>query len=183
MTAAAPEHVTVEEYLRLEMESPVKHELVGGLMYAMTGASARHVILCRRIASAVGPAAEERGCRAYQSDMKVQIGESYYYPDVMVACGDLPDPYFETAPCLLVEVVSPSTATTDRREKVGAYTSIPELRAYLVVESALPSIWVHQRMGARWTSRAFGPGEDILLECPLVRLNVDALYASLPPQP
>jgi hypothetical protein len=39
-----------------------------------------------------------------------------YYPDVMVACGEQADPYYESTPCLLAEILSPSTrdTTTER---------------------------------------------------------------------
>lgn len=180
MSAPVPTHVTVEEYLGLERESPVKHELVGGVMHAMAGASARHTMLALAVASALRSAALATGCRTYMADMKVRVGDAFYYPDVMVACDDLPDPYYETAPCLLVEVLSPSTATVDRREKVGAYTGIPGLQAYLIIDPASPGVEVHQRIAGRWTSRAYGPGESIPLACPPVTLHVDELYEGLP---
>lgn len=176
-----PTHVTVEEYLGLERESPIKHELVGGVMYAMAGASARHTMLALAVASTVRSAAIADGCRTYMAEMKVRVGDAFYYPDVMVACEELPDEYFETAPCLLVEVLSPSTAGVDRREKVGAYTGIPELQAYLIVDPAGPGVVVHQRLAGRWTSRAYGAGESITLACPPVTLPIDELYEGLPP--
>ncbi|WP_431607767.1 Uma2 family endonuclease, partial [Staphylococcus aureus] len=43
----------------------------------------------------------------------------------MLVCGqDMPDRYYETAPCLLVEVLSRSTASNDRVGKYAMYTSI-----------------------------------------------------------
>ena len=39
------------------------------------------------------------------------------------------------SPSLLVEVMSPSTASVDRREKLLAYQGIPELRDYLIVSA------------------------------------------------
>jgi Uma2 family endonuclease len=60
-----------------------------------------------------------------------------YYPDVMVACGPDPgDPYVESEPCLVVEVVSSSTEQTDRREKLAAYKRMPGLEAYLIDSQA-----------------------------------------------
>ena len=59
-----------------------------------------------------------------------------YYPGVMVACGpegEDEDPLIEEAPCLAVEVASPSTESIDRREKMPAYRSILSLRAYVIV--------------------------------------------------
>ncbi len=37
MSLAAPLHVSVEEHLRLDGASAVRHEYIGGVRYAMTG--------------------------------------------------------------------------------------------------------------------------------------------------
>jgi len=70
--------------------------------------------------------------------VRVQTGviERFYYPDVMVVCqpGDAHELY-KVAPCFLTEVPSPSTESVDRREKLLAYQSIPELRDYLIVSA------------------------------------------------
>jgi Uma2 family endonuclease len=52
----------------------------------------------------------------------------------MVACDPEPeDLYVESEPCLVAEVVSSSTETIDRREKLAAYKRMPNLEAYLTV--------------------------------------------------
>jgi Uma2 family endonuclease len=52
----------------------------------------------------------------------------------MVACDPEPeDLYVESEPCLVAEVVSSSTETIDRREKLAAYKRMPNLEAYLIV--------------------------------------------------
>ena len=62
--------------------------------------------------------------------MKLRIEEAntFYYPDVMVVCAPTdqnPQAMYETAPCLLVEVTSKSTAQNDRLAKYAAYTALP----------------------------------------------------------
>lgn len=37
-----PHEMTIEEYLEFEKASPVKHEYVGGRLYAMPGTTKRH---------------------------------------------------------------------------------------------------------------------------------------------
>lgn len=61
----------------------------------------------------------------------------FYYPDIMVVCGDDEagdEALYQHIPYLVVEVTSPSTESTDRREKALVYRGIPSLRAYLVVD-------------------------------------------------
>jgi Uma2 family endonuclease len=41
---------------------------------------------------------------------------------------------YQHAPCLIVEITSPSTESIDRREKAFTYRKIPSLRAYLIVD-------------------------------------------------
>jgi Uma2 family endonuclease len=129
--------VPVEEYLASEPSSPVKREYVQGRVYALAGASDRHVRLVTNVVGLLWLSARGTGCRVYASDMKLRVGpDRFYYPDVMVVCdpGDT-DPYYKTRPCFLVEVLSPATEATDRREKLVAYQEIPTLRGYLLLDS------------------------------------------------
>lgn len=177
MSTPETAHLDFESWLAFEAASPtVRHELVGGNVYAMTGAMRRHNLLSASILAAVRPAAMADGCRAYVADMKVRVGADGYYPDVMVACDEPPDERFEDAPCLLVEVLSPSTETVDRREKLAAYTRLPCLRAYLIAHPDTPRIEVHRRHGGTWAQSVLGPGDSLVLECPEVGLSVDDLY-------
>lgn len=102
--------LTLERYLEEEVQSPVKREFYRGLPYAMAGASALHNRVALNIAARFLEAARPRGCRVYMSDMKLRIrDEAVYYPDVMVVCGEgPPHPYYEEAPCAVVEVLSPA---------------------------------------------------------------------------
>jgi Uma2 family endonuclease len=128
--------VTVEEYLDLERASSVRNEYVAGTMYALAGASKRHNLIAGNVFRTLGSAAAGGSCRVYMSDVKLRASEDvFYYPDVMVACGpEGSDPFVEDAPCLVIEVASPSTATTDRREKLVAYKRLQTLESYVIVE-------------------------------------------------
>jgi len=47
--------------------------------------------------------------------MKLWLEDAFHYPDVMAVCALEPaDEYYETAPCVLVEMVSESTKTIDK---------------------------------------------------------------------
>src|SRR5665811_429592 len=113
----------VEDYLEFEKDAPIRHEYVDGQLHAMTGTSKRHNLVAGNIYSALRVASMNTPCQVYMSDVKVQIpGSVFYYPDVVVACEtESDDPYTEQHPCLIVEVISPSTAAKDHREKLEAY--------------------------------------------------------------
>ena len=175
-------HLTWEDYLAAEEATDVRHELVGGVAFAMTGGTLRHSMLSGAIYRAVSPAALAAGCRPHIHVMKLKLTEATsYYPDVMVVCEPPAHDLWEVAPVLLVEVSSPSSLVTDRREKVGAYLTIPSLLAYLVFDQFQPAVDVHERLpNGRWLARGAGPGERIDVPHPAVTLDVDELYAGLP---
>lgn len=180
VSVPALRHVTFEEYLANEVAEATRHEFVGGVVYAMTGGTRRHNQIAGRIYRAVAPAAEAMGCRAYIADMKLRVSGAVYYPDVFVTCDPAVDDLYEVSACLVVEVLSPSTTSIDRREKLAAYTTSDSTLVYLLVHPDRPEIEVHERQDGCWTARLAGAGEQVVLICPGLALDVDSLYGGLP---
>lgn len=130
--------ISPEEFLQGENCSDVKHEYDNGYVVAMVGASRSHNLIALTLASAIKQHTKATSCRVYMSDMKVRIqtqsSDLFYYPDVMVSCDETPpSEYYEDEPVLIIEVLSPSTETRDKLEKLAAYSSIPSLIEYLTV--------------------------------------------------
>ena len=71
--------------------------------------------------------------------MRVSIrgGKAYLYPDVVVTCGkeEFEDNQFDCLvnPIVVIEVLSPTTASYDRGEKFSEYMTIPSLREYVLI--------------------------------------------------
>lgn len=133
--------MSIDEYRKLEENATVRHEYVAGEIYAMVGATRRHHRICGNVFRRLANAAADGPCRVSMETVRLEVsgevvsGGLAYYPDVMVACSPEPaDPYIEDAPCLVVEVLSPSTESADRREKLMVYRQVPTVEAYLVVE-------------------------------------------------
>lgn len=146
--------MSVADYLELEKTAPVKHEYVEGILFEMPGSSSRHNRLTLSLVVKLWQAAEAEGCRIFSSDVKVRtLDDAFYYPDVMVVCEDEPDPYYQDKPCLIIEVLSPSTETTDRREKLLAYQKFPTLQTYLLVSSETQRIEGYYRQKEGWQYR------------------------------
>lgn len=176
-------YITVEEYLELEKTSSVKHEYVAGEIHAMVGASRRHNRIAVNILRRLADAAEGGPCRVYISDMKLRAAEDlFYYSDVMVACEQEPDdPYTESESCLVVEVVSPSTETTDRREKLAAYKKMPTVQAYLIAAQDRPWIERHWRGEDGVWRRAdlVDEGAVVPVPCPETQVTLADVYEGL----
>ncbi len=157
---------TVEEYLKLEETSSIKHEYFGGEIFAMSGASRAHNDVAGNLFAAFHAHLRGRPCRAFINDFKVrlQIGgdDVFYYPDVLVACGAYTtDADHLTDPKLIIEVLSPSTQRIDRREKALNYRAAPSLEEYVLVAQDSPLVMIHRR-DAQWTPLSLRSPDDVV---------------------
>lgn len=155
-TATRIPHVSEREYLLGERDGDQRHEYLNGEVVATSGGSRAHNLLATRVARLLGNHLEGGPCRIDQSDMKVRVAAAnrFYYPDVMVCCGPVesePDPYYETAPTLIVEVLSPATAANDDGEKRVNYQTIQSLDEYLLLDPGTGKGVLYRRGGAFWT--------------------------------
>lgn len=174
--------ISVEEYLDGEQRSETRYEYIGGQVYAMAGAGEKHNRIAGNFFFHLRAAARGKPCGVFISDMKVRVKsrDAFYYPDVMVACNpqDTASLYKE-APCLIVEVLSPATETTDRREKLLAYRTLESLRYYLLVAQDARRIEVYQRNGnGQWLYQVVEETGSIAVDCGeiAVSLSLDEVY-------
>jgi Uma2 family endonuclease len=187
MTESAVPHkpLSVEEYLKLEEDATLRHEFVGGMIYAHADGTSRHNVISGNIFALLWNASRGGPCRVYNSDMRLQAAEEvFYYPDVMVVCGPEEagdEALQQDAPCLVVEVTSPSTESIDRREKLLAYRSLPSLKAYLIVSQEEMRVERHWRdvTGQWWRAEAVGPEGLAPVPCPEVELTLSQIYERL----
>lgn len=129
-------NMTVDEYLRFEESSNCRHEFVEGQVFAMTGSTEAHNVICVNLLTRIHSHLRGTGCRAFINDMKVHVkaANSFYYPDIMVTCEPFQsDSVFKSSPVLLVEVLSKSTRQVDKREKLVAYRKLSTLQEYVIV--------------------------------------------------
>ena len=148
--AATPLFLSVDDYLRHDADSAVRHEYIGGRIHAMSGTNIRHNVIAGNMLAAFRAHLRGSPCQAYMSDLKVRLAvnreDIFYYPDVMVACGDVrPEAHYLRDPTLIIEVLSPSTESIDRREKLLNYPLIPTLQEYVLVAQETREITLHRR--------------------------------------
>jgi Uma2 family endonuclease len=144
---------TVEEYLRLEEESALRHEFVAGQVFAMTNPLLRHEVIVANLLFSFQSQLQGSPCMALGSNMKVRMqvdrDDIFYIPDLTVTCGpfteEMQEQRYLTNPCVVVEVISASTEAIDRREKVLNYRHIPSLEEYLVVAQRSMEVTILRR--------------------------------------
>lgn len=160
--------ITPAEYLAGEIEADFRSEYVRGEIYAMAGASDGHVTVNANLISLIKPHLRGSGCKAYQNDMKVRIGEDevFYYPDLLVSCdpADHKRNYVKQSPLLVVEILSPSTEAYDRGDKFAFYRQLESLQEYVLINPRTYRVEVFRRNAQnRWELFNF-EGEDASIE-------------------
>ncbi len=188
-----------DSYLEGELGSDIRHEYVDGEVFAMAGAGEAHNLIAMNVASGLRGAARGGPCRIFISDMKVRVAawNAFYYPDILATC----DPsdtqtYFKEHPCLIVEVLSPSTERTDRRdtrkghhrhckpvnrqhwrEKLLAYRMLESLREYVLISQDQRRVEVYRRAeDGAWSLETLSDGDALRLECVNATLTLDEVY-------
>jgi Uma2 family endonuclease len=168
--------VSVQEYLDGEKTSDVRHEYLAGQVHAMAGAGESHNRIALNIAFHLRAATRGKPCGVFINDMKLRVAhaDSFYYPDVLVTCDPQDtEPFYKQFPCLIVEVLSPSTEAIDRREKLAAYRALPSMHHYLLVSQDQRHVeWHHRDVHDRWIMAAMD-GEGLIdLACHALQVSV-----------
>lgn len=165
-------YVSREDYLAGERVAQIKSEWVDGQVYAMAGASKRHVAAVSRMIELLAGPARALGCFVGASDLLVQTANANYYPDVVASCEPSDDPYVEHRPCFVAEVLSPSTNRIDRTEKRNAYLALDSMRTYWIVDADNKVIEAWVRDGDGWRGSHHTAGEPLEVACLGVALRV-----------
>lgn len=167
--------ISVEDYLAGELESPIKHEYVGGVIYAMAGARNSHNVIKDNIQGTLFYRLRGKRCKPHSSDTKVRIRFPkqirFYYPDDQVVCE--PNPMhdsFQDKPVVIFEVLSKSTRRIDEGEKKDAYLAIPSLKVYGLVEQEFAAVIVFRRVGDGFVREVYEGLETIV---PLPEIEID----------
>ena len=188
MQLAVPlDGVSIDDYLIAEQASGIKHEYVGGVLYAMAGATKEHNQIALNFYSACRNYLRRSNCRGFVSDIKVRVNimgtDIFYYPDVIIGC----DPRdtsrdFLRFPKLIVEVLSASTERLDRGEKLWSYKTIETLEEYVLVAQDRVEVTLFRRSN-NWKPEVFArSNQRIKIKSLNLTLSVSALYQGLPVQ-
>lgn len=177
MNFALHKPMSLAEFLEWEERQPLRYEFDGVAPEAMTGGTAGHADIQANLAAALRTRLRGKPCRFYGSDLKIQVaGDHIRYPDGIVVC----TPVERTAtivhdPVVIFEVLSPSTASTDRIVKAREYQAKDSVQRYVMLEQDRVGATVYTRAGDRWTFDILPEGAvlampEIGVEVPLAEL-------------
>lgn len=173
---------TPEEYLAWEVQQLGKHEYISGEVFAMAGGEDRHATVSGNIYITLREHLRGTPCRVYVADVRVQTSEAFFYPDVFVTCSktDAQDRLSKREPSLIVEVLSPSTASYDAGAKFAHYRSIASLQEYLLVDIERRSADLFRKTPeGLWMLHPYALADSLHLASVELRAPVTALFADL----
>lgn len=184
MLKRQPHFVSEDAYLEQEAASPIRHEYLAGAVYAMTGGTLRHNVIAGNLFALLRAHLRGTPCRVFMSDAKLRVAKqhAYYYPDLMVSCTAAlqtltGSEVIVDAPVLAVEVTSPSSEGTDRREKLLAYRTLPSLKEYVLIAQDRAEIEIHTRLSdTSWEITSLTPGDPVILSCVDLATDFGAVY-------
>ena len=166
---AAPTYLTPEAYLELERKAATKNEYVNGDTIAMAGASFAHNFITFDTAIHLNNQLMDTECQvASTGDLRVKVAqtESYFYPDIVVVCGEprAEDNAFDTLlnPTLIVEVLSASTEMYDKDEKFTHYRQINSLQEYILISQDRVQVVQYRRHEPEWIPTEFRTLADVV---------------------
>ena len=177
--------MSVEEYLALDRASQdVRYEYIDGIVTMLAGGTTNHSRICVNIVGELRTAVRGKSCQVFNSDLKVGISATrYVYPDASVSCD--PRDLEERGdiihhPCLVIEVLSPRTEASDRRQKFTYYRACSSVQEYVLVSTDEQAVDVYRRATEKlWTLHLFEAGDEVELKSINVSIPIAALYENV----
>lgn len=176
--------MSVEEYFALDRSSiDVRYEFIDGHVSMLAGGTANHSIIAANMIRELGLLLRGGPCRVYTSDMKVKLSEKrYVYPDVSVSCDERDTGSVEIIqnPCLIVEVLAPSTESTDRGKKFTYYRTRPSIHEYVMIDTQMQAVEMYRRASENlWMLHLFGADDQVTLASLGISFSVASLYENV----
>jgi Uma2 family endonuclease len=176
--------LTPSEYLAWEEQQKFRYEYIDGEILAMTGGTINHSRIAVNFSTILRNHLRGSGCQILNSDAKVQITGStaYFYPDVSVTCDELDRnaEQFISYPCLIIEVLSPSTEADDRGRKFRKYRRSVSLQEYVLVNTNEMCLDVYQKNErGRWELVTYVDGDMVELKSVNLTLPIEQIYEDI----
>ena len=187
-------YLSPEDYLEWEEKQPEKYSYVKGNVYAMAGGTVAHSEAASNLIAVLKNHLRGTGCRTLGSDAKIRLDDVdvFHYADVSVTCDerDRTAIKFLSHPCLIVEVLSPSTEAYDRGKKFEEYRSLDSLREYVLISPTRMYVECYRLNDfGRWELYQYDalPGDSELPEVHLSSVDcsfsIDELYENIVIEP
>ena len=162
-----------------EKQPAGRYERVDGRIVAMAPERGAHLRVKGAVYEALRRAIVLAGvdCQALPDGATIEAGDSDYEPDALVNCGEAmaDDAIMAPNPVIVVEVLSPGTASTDTGGKLADYFRVASIAHYLIVHPTRRTITHHRRAGTAINTMVIVNG-SITLDPPGIVITVEEIY-------
>jgi len=179
MNALHEKTLDFDELMEFEANSEVRHEYVGGRLYAMAGGTVKHADIGTNLGVAVQTRLRGKPCRGSNGNQRVRfdLSQNWFYPDFLIKCPPYRiherDKDALMNPRAVFEVLSPKTEVFDRTGKFDQYKTGVELSDYILVSGDEVRVEHFRKLeNGRWEQAVF-IGRDAML-------NLDNFDISVP---
>ena len=185
MVAQPKTRMTVDEFFAWADGRDGKWELFDGEVVAMSPERIRHSRMKLAAANALQRAIRSAGisCETFVDGVAVRIDTTTsYIPDVFVQCGEAEDPdaLEASAPVIVVEVISPTSRSSDMNRKLAGYLRVESIVHYLVLDPNGPMVIHHRRRGNGIETRILSIG-TLDLDPPGLTVSVRDMFGQAEP--
>ena len=147
-------YYTYEDYCQWEG----RWELIEGMPYAMSPApvpahQSVSVLLSFEFVKALKSC---KNCKLFQPlDWKIKE-DTIVQPDLLIVCDKIEKKFLDFPPALVVEILSPATASKDRGEKMELYHS-QKVKYYLIVDPQFKKLEIYEFNEAQYEPVSVNP--------------------------
>ncbi len=178
--------MSAQEFLAWDEGQTIRHEFARGEVFMMAGGEDRNATVAGNLFIELRQHLRGTPCRVYVNDVKLRVeaADCYFYPDLMVTCSaaDATDRLIKREPVLVIEVLSPSTASFDRGDKFADYRQLPTLQEYLLVDVARLRCDLYRKgTDGLWVLHPTQGDEPVVLKAVDLVVAGAALWADLEP--
>ena len=181
--SALPKSMSLDDFIVWEERQDLRYEYDGDAAEAMTGGTMAHARIQSNLLIALGARLRGGPCFVVGSEVKVRTATSIRYPDAMVICSPADGKStWTTAPAVLFEILSPSTARKDLGVKNAEYQTLEKLSRYIVLHQDVAAAevffrdsqgeWAHEFVAAGGVLKMPEIGVDLPLAEPYVGINL-----------
>jgi len=147
-------YYTYEDYCQWEG----RWELIEGMPYAMAPAPVPahqrvSTVLSRRFDESLDQC---KNCTVYQPlDWKIKE-DTIVQPDLLIVCNKIEKKFLDFPPALVVEILSPATASKDRGEKMELY-QLQKVKYYLIIDPQFKKVELYEYVENEYRPVAINP--------------------------
>lgn len=161
---------TEEEYFLFEEKSELRHELINGNLYEMSGVSIFHNNIVLNLVILLQSLLKGTSWKFAMESFKIKTPHNnFFYPDIAIFHPEV-EKYFSEKPVLIIEVLSDTTRKYNLTDKFIQYQKIETLFYYLCIEPEQQVvIFYFKQNDGEWMTDTLTKDEQVIS---LPKLNI-----------